>query len=292
MGEWSWETKYLERDQARIRYAVCSPKSAPASRVIYIANGRTEWIEKYAFLPERLNLGPGYEFVFWDHRGQGASSGAKADIRSYDLFIDDMSALVAETAKNRPYSVIAHSMGALITLTTALRGKIQPQKLVLSAPLFLVPEDTMKRRYARTLSALISRSFLGKRSVSATAVDVDFSDNVLTHSAENYKIILSSQYRIPSPTFNWVYATFRATDIIYDEQLLKRLSCPVLLLAGTEETVVDPKGFELWCETVRKHSSAKIRHAVIDGARHEILFESEPYFSQAVDHIKKWLVEP
>ncbi|MGE0171459.1 MAG: alpha/beta fold hydrolase [Oligoflexales bacterium] len=291
MAEWSWETKYLERPDAKIRYSICRPSQQAAKQVIYLANGRTEWIEKYNRIPERLNLGPDYEFVLWDHRGQGASSGKRGDIRSYDQFNDDMAALVAETAKGRPYSVVAHSMGALISLTTTLRGLIKPRMLVLSSPLFLIPETTMKRHYARKISFLCSRTFLGAKCVSPKESEIAFENNQLTHSQANYKIILNSPYKVPSPTFNWVYATFQATDLIMDPKLLEQLSCPVHLLSGTEETVVDRNGFELWREKARQHAKVEIDHQIIAGGRHELLFESDPYLAKAVDKIRNWLVQ-
>ena len=65
------------------------PTNNKFSKYVLFANGRTEWIEKYNYLPESLDLPKDTGFVSWDHRGQGGSGGARAMVDSYDSYSKD-----------------------------------------------------------------------------------------------------------------------------------------------------------------------------------------------------------
>lgn len=286
---WSIET-LRSFDGKAIRYGYYHKGTKPISRIVIFANGRSEWIEKYDFLPELLELPEDTAFVTWDHRGQGASDGERASIDSYDTFAEDMAAILREVSLGKPYAVIAHSMGGLISTYATLTGKIKPQCLSLSAPLFLLPETPIKRSVARRIAKTLNRKpFLHWHTGAGNYDRSRFAKNPLTHSAEAYERMRHAPYKIPSPTFSWVNASFQATDAIFDQSLIKSLQCPILVMGGSNETVVDPTGFSRWSQLAAQHSPSPIRYESVPGARHELFNEIPRYQQRAVSLTKQWL---
>lgn len=286
---WTIET-LRSFDGKAIRYGYYHKGTKPVSRIVIFANGRSEWIEKYDFLPELLELPEDTAFVTWDHRGQGASDGERASIDSYDTFAQDMAAILNEVSANKTYAVIAHSMGGLISMYATLTQKIAPQCISLSAPLFLLPEAPMKRSVARRIAkALNRRPFLHWHTGAGNYDRSTFARNPLTHSAEAYERLRHAPYKIPSPTFSWVNASFHATDTIFEQDLIKNLNCPVLVMGGSNETVVDPRGFSRWSQIAEQFSPSPVRFESIAGARHELFNEIPRYQKQAIALTRQWL---
>jgi lysophospholipase len=286
----TWNFSYLQSsvDQTKIRFAQSGNLDRPSRRIV-IVGGRTEWIEKYSAIREKLGLEADCQIVTWDHRGQGASEGQRGHVDSYDLFANDMrQVLDATVPKDAPFVLIAHSMGALISLYTMFKFERWPEKMILLSPLLLIPEDTMPRELAFIVSGVFSFLGLGKRNISKVVQEAVFADNTLTHSQESYDLILKTPYRVPSPTFGWVYATLKASRAIFAPKNLKRLGCPTLVLGGSDEEVVDPRAFKLWVERAAKWSQQKVVYQEIAGARHELLFESEPLMQDALKYIRAW----
>ncbi len=286
---WTIETM-RSFDGKAIRYGFYHKGTKPVSRVIAYANGRSEWIEKYDFLPELLELPEDTGFVTWDHRGQGASDGERASIDSYDIFAEDMAAILKEVSPGKPYAVMAHSMGGLISTYATLTQKITPHCLSLSAPLFLLPETVIKRSVARNIAKVLNRNPFRHWHTGAGHFDrTKFAKNPLTHDAEAYERLRQAPYKIPSPTFSWVNASFQASDTIFEQSLLKNLTCPVLVMGGSNETVVDPKGFSRWSQLAVQNSPMPVRFETITGARHELFNEIPRYQQRAITLTKQWL---
>ena len=286
------DVKYFKRkDGTTIRYAVHNAEKA--ERFLVFINGRTEWIEKYPLIPEWLGLTDECGFLSWDHRGQGASGGARAYIDCYSTFADDARVILEKVCGERPYNIIAHSMGALITLYGALAGKISPESIVLSSPLFLLPDKPLPRWFARPVAHVFSTIGLGRVGTGAGNHDTSsFDGNKLTHDRSTYEKIMKTPYPVPSATYGWVDATFRATDYVFSRKNLARLSCPTMVLTGGDERVVDVAGKYQWCELVSQlKPDLQLKTLTIPGARHELFSESDEYRDSALADIKAFLNE-
>lgn len=279
-------------DGKTIRFGVYQKGQQPVRRAVVFANGRSEWLEKYDFLPELLQLPEDCVFVTWDHRGQGASDGIRAGIDHYDTFVRDMQAIFQAAIPNTPYALLAHSMGGLISLYGTLTGKLHPKTLALSAPLLLMPETIMKRRLASRVAKVMNRGPLRNLNVGHGNFEKSrFAKNPLTHSAENYLKLQNAPYKVPSPTFGWVNATFEATAAIFDEERVRKLSAPVLIMGGSEEIVVDPRGFSLWTQLAHRVAATPARYELIPGARHELFNEIPQYQQRAVELTRRWFAD-
>ncbi len=279
------ETVRDHKDTVNIRYGVCGNDNA--DRFVFFLNGRTEWVEKYSYLPFDLKLPSNTAFVAIDHRGQGGSGGARAFVESYDDYASDLAAVVEKVAAGKPYAVVAHSMGCLIGLYAALTGKINPKCLVLSSPLFGLPDEPVPKPIAKPLSKLLTT--LGFANVSSGGGNFSrstFERNKLTHDVDLFKRMQDTPFKVPGATFGWVAATFSAVDTVFDEDRLKEFHTPTLVLAGSEEEVVDPDSIRRWVRLNSERSGLDVRYHMIAGGRHELLSEIPAIYQQAVTYIK------
>jgi lysophospholipase len=271
-----------------IRY-LTSDNAVHANRFLVFANGRSEWSEKYAALPSELKVATDTGFMTFDHRGQGASGGARAWIDNYETYARDMKAVIDSAIGVKPYNLICHSMGGLIALQAIMRGLIKPRCLILSSPLLGMPNKPMPAPLAFYTSSFLTNCFLGHlHTGGARYWKPPFERNVLTHSAERYELIQNSPYPVPSPTFEWVKASYQATQFVMQPENIAKIDIPVLVLCGTDELVVDPDALPRWVTAVNEHGKSKVDFHWIQGGYHELLFESKPISEQVMTLIRTW----
>lgn len=271
---WEFRTIASPVDSEAIRYAIWQ-RHQQCDRVFVFLNGRSEWIEKYDFLPQELGLKENVAFVTMDHRGQGASGGVRAHVDTYDSFAADVAAVLADAVGNKPFVILGHSMGGLIATYTTLLKKIEPLAIALSSPLFCLPAKPVPHAIARPVTALLQRFGYGTIATGAGGHGRDdFTANPLTHDFTAYRKIRSSPYPSSSPTHGWVAATFRATKEIFRPDLLREFVTPILVLAGSDERVVDPRAFSQWVRTAAHATDSPVQYDLIPDLRHELLNET------------------
>jgi alpha-beta hydrolase superfamily lysophospholipase len=287
----SWNIKFArdKEDSLDLRYGVW-PNENKHDRYVIFLNGRTEWIEKYHYLPADLGLPTDVGFATMDHRGQGASGGARATIDHYDSFASDTAAVIEQIVHGRPYVVMGHSMGGLIALYATMSGAIKPESLVLLSPLLRLPQHPLPNPVARSVSKLFSSIKFGSVSTGAGShtKGIPFETNKLTHHSELYEAMRQTPYPLPGATFSWVNQTFAACDYVFNSQNLASLTTPTLLMAGSKEDVVDPQGFRDWVQLASKGSQAKIKYRMINGAKHELLSEIDQYYQPTLVGLREW----
>lgn len=271
-----------------LRFAT-SENSKSASRFLVVANGRSEWLEKYESLPQDLRIGGDTGFVAFDHRGQGASGGARAWIDHYQTYAHDMALIVNKTTNGKPYNLLCHSMGGLISLVAIMQGLISPRCVVLSSPLLGMPNSPLPAPAAYQVSRLMTKLSLGfVNTGGAKYWQKDFSKNPLTHSIERYKIIQNSPHPVPSATFEWVKASYEATQFVSRPENQAKLTMPCLVLCGTEENVVDTEALQTWVASSTQHAKSSVDFHWIHGGLHELLFESKPIYGRVLELIRGW----
>jgi len=282
------ETVRDHEDTVNIRYGICGNEKA--DRFVFFLNGRTEWVEKYSYLPFDLNIPESTGFVAIDHRGQGGSGGARAFVESYDDYASDLAAVIEKVAGDRPFAIVSHSMGSLIGLYATMTGKIKPECLVLSSPLFGLPDQPVPKPIAKPLSKFLT--CVGMANVSSGGGNfsrASFARNKLTHDVDLFKRIQDTPYKVPGATFGWVTATFDAVETIFDETRLKDFRVPTLILVGSEEEVVDPDAIRHWVRINSERSDLEVQYHMIAGGRHELLSEIPVIYQEAIGHIQRFL---
>lgn len=285
----AWQITTLKSfDGTKIRFGHF--KGAKKARhTLVLVNGRSEWIEKYNHLYQHLRLRKDCDILTWDHRGQGGSGGLRSHVDSYDDFISDGRSVIEKALGDKAaYTILAHSMGGLISTYGTLKGYFKPNQLILSSPLFMLPNHPVQRVFYIPLANLACNFNFGRISPGVGGRLEGFSKNTLTRSFKGYQKVASSPYPGSSPTFGWLAATKAATDFIQQEENLAKLTCPTLVLGGSEEAVVDHNGFSNWVSRAHKFSHQLVRFHNIPGARHEILNEISSTLQEVQQQILLW----
>ncbi len=292
--ERSFSVKTLRDDQGvlDLRYGIFYRGQGTPQKYIFFSNGRSEWLEKYCYLADDLELDEDTALVMWDHRGQGASGGTPAWIDDYSTYTRDMAHLVRAVAQDKPYVFLAHSMGGLIALYATLAGVVAPRAMVLGSPLLGLPNRPVPRPLAKPLSVLLTRMCFGAVSSGAGSfTNRPFESNDLTQSRIMYDRIQQSPFKIPGATFEWVAATFAAIDVVFAARNVEKLSCPTLILGGTGETVVDKSAMAHWVKKAQELSSVPVRLSMIQGAKHELFSEIPQHYQGVVRETVAWIKE-
>ncbi len=288
-----WEIDYFKssQDASRIRFGRYTT-SKKVKHWIILLNGRSEWIEKYSFIPEELELDESWGYLSLDHRGQGYSDGETAHIDSYDTFVSDLSDLIHQNIiDSQSYSFLAHSMGGLIALYGTLKGQFHPSAMVLCSPLLRLPDQPMRRSLIEALALGLAKSPWAKAHTPIGSKEkLDFHNNPLTHSYPLFKAMLTSPHKPKPPTFQWIAATADATHYVWSAQPLSQLRCPTLVLCGGQETVVNAEGFALWTQRCQEISQTPLGFIRIPQARHELLYEIPRYRKTALGRARQWLL--
>lgn len=287
-----WTINHLETEaECKIRVGSWKhPKVEPKYYVVFVS-GRSEFIEKYICLKDRLDLPDDFAFVTWDHRGQGASSGIKSHIDSYDQYAKDAAFIIKHIIKKKPYIIVAHSMGSLISLYATSKGVINPKSMVLCSPLFLLPDNPIPRPIAKLISQAFKTIGAGKLSTGwVIKGEPQFYDNTLTTSYKGFLRSMTSKYVSLPPTMSWVAASFEASEHIFSPDALKKIGCPTLVLAGSDERVVAFEGFSAWVQTARLYLKTGLSFSVIHSARHELLNENIKNKNLALTRIRSWIL--
>ncbi|MBP9708095.1 MAG: alpha/beta hydrolase [Oligoflexales bacterium] len=289
-----WSIDYAtSNDGTKIRFGLFSDQSIHNKKLsIVFCNGRSEWIEKYKQLPLDLNIANSALFLTLDHRGQGGSAGFPFHIDSYETYVQDLKNVIelafSDTTQSINYGVLAHSMGGLIALFATLQGYIKPQFLILCSPLLELPDDPFGHRINCLLAQFLTTIGLGKTRTGA-AKALHFEDNLLTQSKARFEELIASPHQSKRPTFAWVYATYKAIEIIQSPKYLAQLNMPILVLGGTEEKLLNYSSFKNWAEKANKHAKAKIVYKDIASGRHELLFEKENIYQATLAEIEKFM---
>lgn len=254
--------------------------------ILFFLQGRAEWIEKYTFLYQDLCKDQGWGFLAVDHRGQGASGGRPAHVETYEHFASDLNQIKELELKDKTYSLLAHSMGGLICLYSALKGILKPDKVALSSPLLGMPQKPIPRILARPLADFLCDAGLSKLDTAIGRHEkTPFIFNKLTSDKEKYRYIQKSPYKIPSPTFAWVKASYEATDFIFQEPAISNIDFPIKLFVGAREDVVDSKSIVKWSSMASKISPLKVDLTRIADAKHELLFEKDEIYQKVKKEI-------
>lgn len=288
MSEITYSTFKSHVDETQIRYLKIGFEKDP-SHVLIFLQGRAEWIEKYQFLYNDFCEKRGWGFLAIDHRGQGASGGKAAHVDSYDHFASDVKQLVDLEIKNKTYSVLAHSMGGLIALYSAMKGIITPDKMALSGPLLGMPQKPIPRIIANPFARkMCDLGFSKKDTAFGRHETIPFFLNKLTTDKAKYKIIQNSPYKIPGPTFGWIRASFDATEYIFHDSSIAKINFPIKVFVGSREDVVDPKAIVKWVNIASKISDKNLDLTRIADAKHELLFERDECYSKIKEYINKF----
>lgn len=294
------ESEFTGIDNVTIRYVrFCSPRH---DKVIFVSTGRIESFVKYPELAYDL-FHCGYDVMIVDHRGQGRSGRLLDDphlghVQNFDDYVADLSTFYQLEIAPRNYAkkfALAHSMGGAILALFLAREPDNFDGAALCAP--------MTGIYLR-MPGWLTRNILnwterrplyrdGYALGTGSWRPLPFVVNRLTHSRERYRrnqrfYADYPELRVGGPTYHWVRESIQAGMQILQEA--KNITTPMLLLQAGEDHVVDNRSHTAFCQAmaIAGHPCEGDAPLVIEGARHEILFERDDMRAQALDAIMRF----
>ena len=269
---------------------------------IFISHGLCEFTSKYEEVIYKF-FSEGYSVFIMDYRGHGYSDRAVSDLskvytRSFMDYVEDakyfIQEIVAKESLTGSIFLFAHSMGGTIG---ALLLEEYPRLFkcaVLSSPMFEINFGRFPWQLASVVSYMAKFFFLGKRyAYGQKPFDIayNFKVNNTCVSEARYKYILQkrikdSKYRTSGVTYAWSSAGIAAVRKLHRNA--KKASVPVLIFQAGLDTLVKPKGQEVFARNV---PDAEI--IVIKDAKHEIYNAGTSarieYYKRILEFYNKWL---
>ncbi|MEO0913070.1 MAG: alpha/beta hydrolase [Pseudomonadota bacterium] len=264
-------------DGTRLRFALWQ---GGTRGTVLLFPGRTEYIEKYGLVVERL-MSFGLSIVVIDWRGQGLSDrpipgksiGYVEDFAEYQ---SDLAAVLGHemvASLPGPRLLMAHSMGGCIGLRALLSG-LDVAGSVFSAPMWGInlPLAPLSRAVI-TLGARIgfAKAFAPMTGGTTLVLAAKKPEgNPLTTDLDVFRRLQDHARAVPELTlggasFGWLSAAFRETAALAEAEPAKG---PILTFLGTEERIVE-------AEPIHRQSGRQPHAELVlcEGAQHEIWME-------------------
>ncbi|AWL13215.1 Lysophospholipase [Saliniradius amylolyticus] len=285
--------RFNGQDQVPIAYATAVHPEPVGS--IVISSGRIEGYLKYKEVIYEL-FNNGYSVFIHDHRGQGLSGRMTANphkgyVRDYANYVADMKTFYKQVVEPNSHHLpllLGHSMGGAIGVLYLLQYPQDFSRAAMTAPMFGINSplpDGISRKLVSAGTRLnqwlseLPWYFPGQTNYHP----LPFTKNLLTHSEVRYRIFRREYKQTPElqlggVTFGWLKASIEAMDRI--ETQLPTLERSLLVLQAGNDKVVNNERQQRICSTVEA-----CRFESIDGARHELLMESDEYRKPAIKRI-------
>ncbi len=272
----------------------------PSRGSLLFLPGRGDHYEKYletlAYFADA-----GWRVTAIDWRGQGDSGRFLADrevghIDDFSIWINDLSSFWSGWKQEcpGPHVVIAHSMGGHLAMRALVEKAIDPDAVVMSAPMLGIQTGGLPLAVNHAFAKLMVR--LGKGKVPAWKVSekplspLSMRGKMLTHDEARYEDEIAwwklrPNVKLGPPSWQWVERAIASIRMLNAPGLLEGVQTPILLLATTSDQLVS---------TPRVIADAKrLPHAetLIFGkeAAHELLREADPVRDQCLARIDQFL---
>lgn len=247
---------------------------------VLIVHGLGEHAGRYAHVAAALNA-HGWDVNAYDHRGHGASTGARGALPGAEALCEDLAAVIGRVrAAPGPFVLLGHSMGGLVAARYVAEALAEKPAL-----------------WSRPVDALVLSSPALDPGLSATqkqllAVAGTLTPNVALGNG------LAPEWVSRDPAVVRAYVadplnhdriTPRLARFIVDGGALVRARAaqwrvPTLLLWAGADRCVAPGGS---AEFAAHAPQAVVQHRCFDGLAHEIF--NEPEQAEVLSHLTRWL---
>jgi len=289
---------YKASDGLAIRWGCSAVRMKPARGTILFLNGRTEYMEKYAEVVEELDQ-RGLVVYSCDWRGQGLSGRMLADrhkghVVSFEDYLRDLDQLMEMIRRKAPapIMILGHSMGGHIAARLVERYPGFFDRVVMTSPMIDIQLPWfLPRPMFRWLVGLGLRQ--GRQDAYALghggykAKDRRFEENLLTADRFRFErnvamIQQDPRLAVGGVTYGWLNAALQSIDHVASATFARSFRVPLLMVTAAEDRIVCERAQAAFCR-----NAPDCRMARIEGARHELLVETDPrrqQFWKAFDH--------
>ena len=265
------ESKTIRSADGTALHLVRSDPEGERTRDVLVVHGLGEHIGRYPHVFARLNAA-GYRVTGFDFRGHGDSEGKRGHVDHWSEYVADLEAAAAQIAGD--YTIVAHSMGAFVTLC-ALRSGLshRPEKSVLSGPPLGVAIEPP--RWKTAAAGLLSK--LTPRLSMSNEIDSTF---ICRDPA------VVAAYNADPKVFGTITPRWY-TELLSQQELVHahaaKYEAQMLLLVGGGDQLCDPQATEEFAARAGENVTFKCYPELY----HEILNEFEQ--DQILDEIVTWI---
>ncbi len=273
--------------------------TTPRGSILFLP-GRGDHYEKYLETLAYYAAG-GWRVTAIDWRGQGASGRLLDDpevghIDDFGTWVSDLRGFWSNWKQQTPapHVVMAHSMGGHLAMRALAEKAIDPDAVVMSAPMLGIQTGGLPLALNHAFAKLMLR--LGKSTTPAWKVSekplspLSMRGKMLTHDDDRYEDevawwTIRPEVKLGPPSWLWVERAIASIRGLEQPGLLEAIKTPVLLLATTGDQLVS---------TPRVIADSKrLPHAetLIFGkeAAHELLREADPVRDRCLARIDAFL---
>lgn len=303
-----WITHSFTNEETghRIHYGRVYPQGKPPAAVVVCLGGLSEFSEKYYEVAHDM-LARGYAFWIMDWQYQGRSGrldkfphrrhsdGFEADISDLKKFVDDyiVPAAVHPDVGRIPLVMLGHSMGGNIGLRFLAQYPKRFDAAAFTAPFLGIHNFSAAMKiFVASLAPfipLIGRNYVpGGTDWQAAFRKGDgtdkFSADALRDTLHNIWSTTDEALQVGSPTFGWVSKALRSCALLRRKGVLESITIPVLVALAGREEIVENKDIRAAATRLPKGQLLEI-----EGARHEILMETDEYRNYFLNAFDKML---
>ncbi len=260
---------------ASIYYQSWLPEGEPKA-VLLIVHGLAEHSGRYVNVVNHF-VPLGYAVYGVDHVGHGKSSGTRMYVERFEDFMDTLKTyfdMITRWQPDKPVFLMGHSMGGLIGAIYLLDHQKELAGAVLSGPAVKVPGDVspVVIFVGKVISALMPK--VGMIGLEAEGVS---RDPAVVDAYINDPLVCRGK-----TTARLSAELVKAIRRVTAEAANIRL--PILILQGSADRLVDPKGAQMLYDAV---SSVDKTIKIYDGLYHEVY--NEPEHDQVLGEVEAWL---
>lgn len=295
---WRWHV-FTNPQGRKIRFGTVAPASRIPDAVVIMAPGLSEFGEKYFELAHDL-LKRNLSLWVIDWQGQGLSdrhlrnTPHKRHATSFDDDVADFHFFIMEYVKHSavhpdvgriPLVLMAHSMGGNIGLRYLQEHPETFACAAFSAPMLGIRDlravpSPLRNPLTAALSELMGNSFVfggseWRAEVRANPGHNIFSSDPVRDTIHNTWSLHDPRLQVGSPTFRWLYEAVKSCNVVSSAALLQGIKTPSLFALASKDELVDNNAIR---RAARMIPDAQLIE--IEGARHEILMESDTYRNQ------------
>ncbi len=248
--------------------------------VVTLLHGGAEHSGRYAHTARRLTAA-GLQLDAFDQRSHGESArvhGVGLQIERFDDLLDDTAAWVSSRRAvhpDAPPRVLAHSMGALIALTLAARGRLDADGLITTGA---------------ALTVIAPRAFARAAAIAATDPDAivhpmppgGFEDSTRDQAMRAIALADPLHADVAGVPAQFLHEVARITEAVAGE--LRAVRVPLLVLHGTADKMADPARS---VELVHQAASADKTLHLVQGGWHGLLRDLDRNATE--DVILSWI---
>jgi lysophospholipase len=262
--------------------------------------GRGDHYEKYLETLDYYACA-GWNVTAIDWRGQGGSGRLLADphvghIDDFATWIADVKAFYAQwkLEGKGPHVVIAHSMGGHLAMRALVENAIDPDAVVLSAPMLGIRSGGLPLAFNHAFAKLMVKIGRGEKAawkVSEKPLSsMRLRQKMLTHDPARYVDELAwweirPGVKLGPPSWQWVERAMASIRYLDDPGLLEKVQTPVLLLATIADQLVSTD------RIIKDNKRLPHSEILIFGkeAGHELLREADGVRNQCLNAINSFL---